>query len=418
MSSRLRKWLLTSPPAEWAINQLRELLIGALRQGPVPRHIAFVMDGNRRFARDRRIESIEGHHLGFEALAKILEVCYKAGVTHVTVYAFSIENFKRSKYEVDALMDMAKVKLNQMCQHGDLLDRYGACIRVLGQRELVKPDVLKAVDKAVEMTSRNGNAVLNICFPYTSRDEITTAVRRTVDEWSQPLPERTGASPFKEDRIAQNIRKQNKKGNGNDTEGTYLSPPTSMLSPSSSTTSLSSNGDSLPDSRSSLSSSTTLHQSSSPPLFAADPKDALSIPSPEPTLPPLQQQQQQQQTSPPTYHPSPEAITPSTLTSHMFTADNPPLDLLVRTSSVHRLSDFMLWQCHQNTEIAFLDVLWPEFDLRTFLPVLWEWQWRQKKMRSENEDGKGRVQGRERSDSRIRADRKRTVKRLVGEALD
>lgn len=305
-------------------------------------------------------------------------------------------------------MDMAKVKLTQMCQHGDLLDQYGACIRVLGQRELIKPDVLKAVDKAVEMTSRNGNAVLNICFPYTSRDEMTTAVRRTVDEWSQPLPERTGASPFKEDRITQNIRKQNK--------GNYLSPPKSTLSPSSSTTSLSSSGDSLTDSRSSLSSSTTLHQSSSPSLFAADLKDSLSIPSPQPTTPPLQQQQQQ--APQPTYHPSPEAITSSTLTSHMFTADNPPLDLLVRTSSVHRLSDFMLWQCHQNTEIAFLDVLWPEFDLWTFLPVLWEWQWRQKKMRSENEDGKGRVQGRERGGSRIRADRKRMVKGLVGEALD
>ena len=56
----------------------------------------------------------------------------------VTVYAFSIENFKRSKYEVDALMEMAKVKLSQLSQHGDLLDRYGASVRILGQRDLVK----------------------------------------------------------------------------------------------------------------------------------------------------------------------------------------------------------------------------------------------------------------------------------------
>lgn len=87
---------------------------------------------------------------------QILEVCYKSGVKVVTVYAFSIENFKRSKYEVDALMDMAKIKLSQLSQHGQLLERYGACIRVLGQRDLVKPDVLKAVDKAVEMTKNNG----------------------------------------------------------------------------------------------------------------------------------------------------------------------------------------------------------------------------------------------------------------------
>jgi ditrans,polycis-polyprenyl diphosphate synthase len=85
-----------------------------------------------------------------------LEVCYKSGVKVVTVYAFSIENFKRSKYEVDALMEMAKVKLVQLSQHGELLDRYGASVRVLGSRNLVKPDVLEAIDRAVELTRNNG----------------------------------------------------------------------------------------------------------------------------------------------------------------------------------------------------------------------------------------------------------------------
>jgi ditrans,polycis-polyprenyl diphosphate synthase len=77
-------------------------------------------------------------------------------VKAVTVYAFSIENFKRSKYEVDALMEMAKIKLVQLSQHGELLDRYGASVRVLGTRELVKPDVLEAIDRAVELTKNNG----------------------------------------------------------------------------------------------------------------------------------------------------------------------------------------------------------------------------------------------------------------------
>lgn len=69
--STWRRWLLSSPPAEWALNQLREALIGAIKQGRVPRHIAFVMDGNRRYARSRRIETVEGHNLGFEALARV-----------------------------------------------------------------------------------------------------------------------------------------------------------------------------------------------------------------------------------------------------------------------------------------------------------------------------------------------------------
>lgn len=67
----LRQWLLQSPPVEWVIQRLRELLIGAARQGPVPQHVAFIMDGNRRFARSRQIETVEGHNLGFEALARV-----------------------------------------------------------------------------------------------------------------------------------------------------------------------------------------------------------------------------------------------------------------------------------------------------------------------------------------------------------
>ncbi|CAK38787.1 uncharacterized protein An04g05250 [Aspergillus niger] len=278
--SRFRKWLLASPPIEFAIGQLRDLLVGAIRQGPVPQHIAFVMDGNRRFARTHGIETVEGHNMGFEALARILEVCYKSGVKVVTIYAFSIENFKRSKFEVDALMEMARVKLSQMAQHGEILDRYGAKVRILGRLDLLRPDVLAAVNRAVEMTSNNGDCVLNICFPYTSRDEITTAVRDTVADL----------------------------------------------------------------------------------VFM-----------------------------------SPETITRQTLSEHLFTHDNPPLDLLVRTSGVERLSDFMLWQCHEDTEIVFLDVLWPDFDLWQFLPVMLRWQRRISKSKK-NPDAEGNFDG-ETSDS-------------------
>lgn len=370
--SRSRRWFLSSPPVEWGVRQLRELLIGALRQGPIPQHVAFVMDGNRRFARNHEIETVEGHNLGFEALAKvgrthhgpswfeypnvhqILEVCYKSGVGVVTIYAFSIENFKRSKYEVDALMDMAKVKLSQLSQHGDLLDRYGARIRILGQRNLVKPDVLEAIDRAVELTSRNGKyviplrddvillrrnfspdrrnrAILNVCFPYTSRNEITTAICETVAEYATPLPE--PQRPFSESHISHSIRSRHL--------GQAASQPTPFLGISS-----------TPDADDSASSSSTLYVDS---------------PSVAQTHEPVRR----------TY-PDPESITPETIDRHLYTAGNPPLDLLIRTSGVARLSDFMLWQCHQDTQIVFLDCLWPEFGLWSFLPVLLEWQWRQK----------------------------------------
>ncbi|WEW60763.1 cis-prenyltransferase [Emydomyces testavorans] len=345
----MRKWFASSPPVEWGISCVRELLIGALKQGPIPQHVAFVMDGNRRFARNHAIERVEGHNLGFEALAKILEVCYKAGVKVVTIYAFSIENFKRSKYEVDALMEMAKVKLSQLSQHGDLLDRYGASIRVLGRRELVKADVLEAIDRAVEVTSRNGNAILNICFPYTSRDEITTAIRNTVIDYSTPLDRSSSNGvkrQFSKSRIAQTIREQTPSAEPNHKENDFPSEEGIGIEHGA-------------ESPSSFSSSTTLQQSK-----------PSTVSGPYTSYPPKSDQ---------LIFLSSETITTQTLDDHMLTANNPPLDLLIRTSGVERLSDFMLWQCHQDTEIVFLETLWPSFGLWDFLPVLWEWQWRVRK---------------------------------------
>ncbi|KAG9239524.1 Decaprenyl diphosphate synthase-like protein [Amylocarpus encephaloides] len=329
--SQLRKWILESPPIEWSIHRLRQLIIAALRQGPIPQHVAFVMDGNRRFARTHHIETVEGHSLGFESLAKILEFCYKSGVKVVTVYAFSIENYKRSKYEVDALMEMAKVKLNQLSQHGQLLARYGACIRVLGQREMIRPDVLKAVDRAIELTKNNGTCFLNICFPYTSRAEITSAIQKTVEDYSKPLS--SLARPFSQTRITQKILSKN-----------LGTTPPRASSPTPSNTS---------DIDDSMSSTTTLHQES--------PNGGREA----------------------SIYPDPETITPETIEQNLLTAGDPPLDLLIRTSGVKRLSDFMMWQCHQGTEIVFLDCLWPEFDLWQFLPVMLEWQWKQKHLEQE-----------------------------------
>ncbi|KAL1594445.1 cis-prenyltransferase [Paraconiothyrium brasiliense] len=343
----ISRWFAYSPPVAWTVRQLRELLIGALRQGPIPQHVAFVMDGNRRFAREQHIETVEGHNMGFEALARILEVCYKAGVKVVTIYAFSIENFKRSKHEVDALMELAKLKLGQLAEHGALLDRYGASIRILGNRELVKPDVIEAIDKAVSITAHNKRAILNVCFPYTSRDEITTAIKSTVEQYSTPLDSLQTPSKrtFSESHITQQIRKQMLE---EDTDGRSALQESRSTSPSSLKEAKSVEGG---------------HSSSTTTAINASDKDDTPITAPS--------------------FPDPETITAETLNDHMLTAGAPPLDLLIRTSGVERLSDFMLWQCHENTSIVFLKCLWPEFDLWQFLPVLVEWQWQQKKLQEQ-----------------------------------
>lgn len=362
-STHLRRWLLSLPPVEGAVSYLRDLLIRSLQCGPIPEHIAFVMDGNRRYARTRKLETVEGHNLGFEALAKILEVCYKSGVKCVTIYAFSIENFKRSRYEVDALMDMAKTKLVQMSAHGELFERYGAKVKVLGDRELIREDVLKQVDKAVEMTKDNGKAVLNVCFPYTSREEITHSIRETVKDFSHPPEKKTGKKLFSENHIQQTIRSRQlysveEEDDKNSSTDLLNLPPASKDNDTATTNSDVDSAFSDQDRSTQPGTTPSSHTSHSA----------------SPTLKPQQQQP---------HLPDPETITVETLNANMYTCDAPPLDLLIRTSGVSRLSDFMLWQCHEGTELRFLDILWPEFDLWHFLPVLLEWQWGQKKKREE-----------------------------------
>jgi len=131
------------------------------------------------------------------------------------------------------------------------------------------------------------------------------------------------------------------------------------------------------------------HSQSPSPPHSDDNEDAISNST---TLPPGSPSRREDSSNV-TIYPDPEKITAETLDEHMYTADNPPLDLFVRTSGVERLSDFMLWQCHQNTDIFFIDCFWPEFDLWHFLPVLVEWQWRQKQREREqmNENSRKRV---------------------------
>lgn len=94
-------------------------VIKTLEAGPQPAHIAFIMDGNRRWSRQRGFHVQQGHQMGFEALKRVLEVCMgMEGIRVVTVYAFAIDNFKRDPAEVDALMSIARCRLLQLIGHG------------------------------------------------------------------------------------------------------------------------------------------------------------------------------------------------------------------------------------------------------------------------------------------------------------
>ncbi|KAB1268633.1 Dehydrodolichyl diphosphate synthase complex subunit DHDDS [Camelus dromedarius] len=148
-----------------------------IKAGPMPKHIAFIMDGNRRYAKKCQVERQEGHSQGFNKLAETLRWCLNLGVLEVTVYAFSIENFKRSKSEVDGLMDLARQKFSRLMEEQEKLQKHGVCIRVLGDLHLLPLDLQELIAQAVQATKNYNKCFLNVCFAYTSRHEISNAVR-------------------------------------------------------------------------------------------------------------------------------------------------------------------------------------------------------------------------------------------------
>jgi len=156
---------------------LERLCCKVLCAGATPRHVALIMDGNRRFAKKCSIEKIEGHVQGFNKLAETLEWCLDLGIKEVTVYAFSIENFKRPKEEVDGLMDLAVEKFKKLLEEKDKLMEQELCVRVIGNLSLLPKDLQKIIAEAVLLTKTNNRAILNVCFCYTSREEISTAIR-------------------------------------------------------------------------------------------------------------------------------------------------------------------------------------------------------------------------------------------------
>ena len=179
---------------------------------------------------------------------------------------------------------------------------------------------------------------------------MTTAIRETVRDFSRPLRPAI-RRPFSETRITRTIRSRQMNHISEEQQRPRISSPLAQES-------FAFDGDETEESNHSLNSTNEA------------PASSRTSASNSPALKPTKEIDN---------FPDPESITAATITDHTYTAGSPPVDLLIRTSKVQRLSDFMLWQCHEHSSIVFLDCLWPEFDLWQFLPVLVEWQWKQRK---------------------------------------
>lgn len=160
----------------------RTCVLRVLSIGPIPSHIAFIMDGNRRYAMKRCMEEGDGHKAGFTTLMSTLQSCYELGVKYVTVYAFSIDNFKRNPDEVQSLMDLMLEKIEALLEEGSIVNQYGIRVYFIGNLKLLIEPVHAAAEKVMKATAHNNKAVLLVCLAYTSRDEILNAVQESCRE--------------------------------------------------------------------------------------------------------------------------------------------------------------------------------------------------------------------------------------------
>lgn len=143
----------------------------------LPMHVAFIMDGNGRWAEERELPRLEGHRAGMESLRKVISCLDKRGVKYATVYAFSTENWNRPEEEVSGLLDLLKESIDTEAQS---LHKNGVRIRHVGRVEGLPPGLQASIAQSVELTKNNAGMTLGIAFNYGGRLEIVDAVRRLI----------------------------------------------------------------------------------------------------------------------------------------------------------------------------------------------------------------------------------------------
>ncbi len=154
-------------------------LVEEVRKGPIPRHVAIILDGNRRYARKMGLKPWEGHKLGAEKVREVLKWCYEVGVQIVTLYAFSTENFRRTPEEVKALMKLIQEKFLEVTKD-PLIHKYKVKVKALGDLSLLPEEVRDAIRTAEEATRKYEDRYLNICVSYGGRKEIVDAVKKVI----------------------------------------------------------------------------------------------------------------------------------------------------------------------------------------------------------------------------------------------
>jgi undecaprenyl diphosphate synthase len=149
----------------------------------IPTHVAIIMDGNGRWARERGLPRLAGHRAGVENLRRILEASVEYGIQYLTIYAFSTENWGRPPAEVRGLINILEDVIDQELES---LHENGVQLRHLGQLERLSAELQKKVRHAIELTKDNNELVLNVAWNYGGRNEIVHAIQRMIEDGLNP----------------------------------------------------------------------------------------------------------------------------------------------------------------------------------------------------------------------------------------
>ena len=151
-----------------------------INMSSIPKHVALIMDGNRRWAREKRLPDLEGHRKGEERIEPIVDTAIEMGITHLTFWAFSTENWKRSKTEVSFLMRLYRENLHKKV---DSFHKKNVRVIVIGNLSMFPKDIYRLTQEWMEKTKNNTTITVNIALSYGGKDEII----RAINKWHKKL---------------------------------------------------------------------------------------------------------------------------------------------------------------------------------------------------------------------------------------
>lgn len=145
----------------------------------VPRHIAIILDGNRRYARKIGLKPWKGHEFGVKKLEQLLEWCRELGIKELTLYSFSTENFKRTKQEKDFLFNIFKQEFNKL-RYKEEIYKNKIRINVVGRLHMFPNDIQKSIKDIMKKTKKHNNFIVNFAMAYGGRQEIVDAFKKII----------------------------------------------------------------------------------------------------------------------------------------------------------------------------------------------------------------------------------------------